>query len=51
VVADNEGSSRVLDLAGMQRKGRWRRMMLLHGKWVDILLYGILRSEWHNDTE
>ncbi len=51
VVAGNEGSSRVLELAGMQLEGRWRRMMFLHGEWVDILLYGILRSEWKNETE
>ena len=51
MVAGNEGSSRVLELAEMQLEGRWRRMMFLHGKWVDILLYGILRSEWHNETE
>jgi RimJ/RimL family protein N-acetyltransferase len=46
VTAGNAGSARVLELAGMQREGVWRRMMFLHGEWVDVLLYGILRAEW-----
>lgn len=51
VLAGNEGSSRVLELAGLRHEGTWRRMTFLHGQWVDVLLYGITRPDWGSDAD
>jgi len=50
VAAGNDGSAKVLEQAGTQQEACCRRLMFLHGQWVDILLFGILRSEWQNDA-
>ncbi|MCC6791343.1 MAG: GNAT family N-acetyltransferase [Thermomicrobiales bacterium] len=50
VIAGNEASSRVLELAGMRHEGTWRRMTFLHGTWTDVLLYGITRQDWGSEA-
>lgn len=51
-VADNTGSSHVLEKIGMQQEGRLRENEYYKGRWWDTLLYAILYEEWqalHND--
>jgi RimJ/RimL family protein N-acetyltransferase len=50
VVAGNEGSCRVLEHAGMQRDGLLRRVMFLHGRYVDMHHYAIVREDWRNEA-
>lgn len=45
-VAGNERSVRVLERIGMSLEGRLRKHVQLNGHWTDVLLYGILASEW-----
>ena len=46
VVVGNEASCRVLEGAGMQHEGICRRVVFLHGRYVDLHLYSIIREEW-----
>jgi RimJ/RimL family protein N-acetyltransferase len=43
---DNIPAQRVLEKNGFQQEGRLRRSMFRAGKWRDVLIYGILRSEY-----
>jgi RimJ/RimL family protein N-acetyltransferase len=45
-VADNVGSTRVLEKIGMRREGHLRENQYYKGRWWDTLLYGILESAW-----
>lgn len=45
-IAENAGSVRVLERLGMRREGRLREHEFFKGRWWDVLLYGILASEW-----
>jgi RimJ/RimL family protein N-acetyltransferase len=45
-IADNTGSARVLEKAGLRLEGRLRENERFRGRWWDTLLYGMLRSEW-----
>jgi ribosomal-protein-alanine N-acetyltransferase len=49
VVVGNEGSGRVLEKAGMQKDGIYRRVFFLHGRYVDLHLYSIVRSDWKDE--
>jgi len=49
VVIGNEASCRVLEKAGMQREGIYRRVSFLHGRYVDLHLYSIVRSDWKDE--
>ena len=44
-VAENVGSARVLEKAGMRMEGRLRDHVLLRGRWRDSLLYAIVQDE------
>ncbi len=43
---ENIPAQRVLEKNGFQQEGRLRRSMFRAGKWRDVLIYGILRSEY-----
>jgi ribosomal-protein-alanine N-acetyltransferase len=43
---DNAGSIRVLEKVGMTLEGRRREYMMIHGEYVDHLLYAILEHKW-----
>jgi RimJ/RimL family protein N-acetyltransferase len=42
----NVKSIRVLEKAGFSHEGRLRRDVKRNGRWMDVLLFGLLRSEW-----
>lgn len=44
-IAENVGSARVLEKAGMRLEGRMRDHVLLRGRWRDSFLYAIVRDE------
>jgi len=46
--SQNLASGRVMDKIGMKREGVFRRHMFRWGRFVDAVLYGILRSEYDN---
>ncbi len=46
VVVGNESSCRVLENAGMTREGVLRGILFVRGRFVDMHIYSILRSEW-----
>ncbi len=50
VIVGNEASCRVLEHAGMTREGILRGFMFLHGLFVDMHMYSILRSEWCDEA-
>jgi [ribosomal protein S5]-alanine N-acetyltransferase len=43
---DNVASQRVAEKLGMQREGRTRETVLIHGDWNDQYLYSVLRHEF-----
>jgi [ribosomal protein S5]-alanine N-acetyltransferase len=45
-VAENVGSSRVMEKAGMRREAQFVRNRFLEGRWHDTLVYAILEDEW-----
>ncbi len=45
-VADNVGSARVLEKAGLKLEGRLRDNEYYKERWWDTLLYGLLVDEW-----
>ena len=46
---DNIASKRVLEKAGMVLEGRLREDMIIHGRYTDSLILGVLRHEWSPD--
>ena len=42
----NAKSARVLEKAGFTHEGRLRRDIKRNGRWMDVLLFGLLREEW-----
>lgn len=44
--ADNPASARVLEKCGFVPEGRIREKVRREDRWVDDLLYGLLRSDW-----
>jgi RimJ/RimL family protein N-acetyltransferase len=51
-IADNVGSTHVLEKLGMRQEGRLREKDYFKGRWWDALIYGILEDEWaaHKQT-
>ena len=45
-IAENVGSSRVMEKIGMQREGRHRDKEWFKGRWWDTFTYAILAHEW-----
>jgi RimJ/RimL family protein N-acetyltransferase len=45
-VAENTGSARVLEKAGMRQEARFREHQYFRNRWWDTLIYAILASEW-----
>jgi RimJ/RimL family protein N-acetyltransferase len=45
-VADNIGSARVLEKAGLKLEGRLRHSEYYKDRWWDTLLYGVTADEW-----
>ena len=48
-VDGNDASCRVLERAGMQRDGVYRKVFFLHGRYVDTHLYSIVRDDWKDE--
>ncbi|HSP14656.1 MAG TPA: GNAT family protein [Thermoanaerobaculia bacterium] len=46
----NEASGRVMEKNGMQREGVLRRHVKKWDEYVDLVYYGILRSEWEKHS-
>ena len=42
----NVGSGKVMEKCGMKREGLLKQHEKRHGAFLDVALYGILRSEW-----
>jgi RimJ/RimL family protein N-acetyltransferase len=42
----NTSSWRVMERLGMRREGHLREAEFRDGKWIDVLIYGILAGEW-----
>jgi ribosomal-protein-alanine N-acetyltransferase len=49
IVVGNEPSCRVAERAGMQRDGIYRKVMFLHGRYVDMHLYSVVREDWEDE--
>ena len=49
-IAENQASARVLERLGMIREGRLREHEYFGGRWWDVLLYGVLASEWEGPS-
>jgi ribosomal-protein-alanine N-acetyltransferase len=45
-IAENMNSARVLERLGMRLEGRLRENDYFKGRWWDVLVYGLLESEW-----
>jgi RimJ/RimL family protein N-acetyltransferase len=43
---ENGASSRLLEAIGFRREGTLRRALHHHGRWHDVHVYGVTRSEW-----
>lgn len=46
VLLENAGSIRVLEKAGLQREGLLRRYQYVRGDYLDVYMYGVLKSDW-----
>ena len=46
VIVGNDASSRVLEKLGFRCEGTLRNSLLRRGKFEDVLMYSVLRSEW-----
>lgn len=46
---ENKASIRVIEQAGMQRDGVYRKVTFLHGRYSDMLLYSITREDWGSE--
>ena len=42
----NMASRKVLEKAGFEKEGTMRKSNFSRGKWIDMLIYSILREEW-----
>ena len=49
-VAENTGSTRVLERVGLRLEGRLRENEYFKGRWWDTLLYGLLEREWRTSA-
>lgn len=47
---ENVASQRVLEAAGMRREGIYRKVMFLHGRFIDAYLYSIVRDDWKDEA-
>lgn len=45
-IAENAASARVLERLGMQQEGRLREHQFFKDRWWDVLIYGMLDTEW-----
>jgi [ribosomal protein S5]-alanine N-acetyltransferase len=45
-IAANNASARVLEKLGMRQEGRLRESEFFKGRWWDVLLFGLLQSEY-----
>jgi ribosomal-protein-alanine N-acetyltransferase len=45
-IAENVGSARVLEKAGLRQEARLREHQRFKGRYWDVLLYGMMREEW-----
>jgi len=43
---ENVPSFRLLESLGLRKEGTLRSVLFHHGRWHDVLVYGITRSEW-----
>lgn len=48
-VVGNDASRRVLEKAGMQREGTLRRVTFVHGEYVDMHIFSIIRADWSDE--
>ena len=48
---DNVASKRVLEKAGMILEGRLREDMIIHDRYRDSLIFGVLRQEWKSNKQ
>jgi RimJ/RimL family protein N-acetyltransferase len=49
-IAENHASTRVLEKLGLQCEGRIREKYWMKYHWWDVLLYGMLESEWRSQA-
>lgn len=49
-IAENKGSARVMEKLGMSYEGTSRSRIHRHGKFWDVTFYGLLRSDWEQNS-
>ena len=49
VVAGNEQSCKVLENAGLTHEGILRGLLFIHGSFVDMHMYSIVRTDWRDE--
>jgi RimJ/RimL family protein N-acetyltransferase len=49
VIDDNDRAIHVYKKIGFREEGRFREAIKRKGEWVDLLIFGLLRSEWRNE--
>ncbi|WP_395852812.1 GNAT family N-acetyltransferase [Cystobacter fuscus] len=49
IVVGNEPSCRAAEAIGMRKEGTYRDVSFLHGRYVDMELYSIVRSDWQSE--
>ena len=49
IVAGNDVSCRVAEAIGMRIEGTCRNLFFLHGRYVDMSLYAIIRGDWQGE--
>jgi len=49
IAIGNEASCRVAGKAGMRLEGTCRNLLFLHGRYVNMHLHAIIRSDWENE--
>jgi RimJ/RimL family protein N-acetyltransferase len=50
-IEGNDASCRVMERIGMQREGLLRNVSFLRGRWVNMHMYSIVRSDWQSEWD
>ncbi|HEX5751301.1 MAG TPA: GNAT family protein [Archangium sp.] len=49
IVVGNEPSCRAAEAIGMRKEGIYRNVSFLHGRYMDMYLYSIIRADWQSE--
>ena len=45
----NIGSVKLMENLGFRKEAHFKKSLFLNGEWVDDVIYGLLKSEWHRN--